>query len=94
MCSKLPFLLLASCFTACLSLSVEPWMDLWKDPTARATALLNNMTLAEKIHLLHGSGSGYVGNVAAQRNGAIPALTLNDGPQVILMRCPRKSTSL
>lgn len=39
------------------------------------------MTLTEKVHLFHGSGSGHIGNVEAQRNGAIPALKLNDGPQ-------------
>eukprot|EP00937_MAST-01D_sp_MAST-1D-sp2_P002356 g2356.t1 len=61
--------------------ALEPWMDPNDTPEQRAAALLANMTNAEKIHLLHGSGSGYIGNVEAQRGGAIPALKLNDGPQ-------------
>ena len=61
--------------------TTAPWMNLQDTPEARAAALLSNLTLAEKLHFFHGSGSGYVGNVAAQRGGAIPALTLNDGPQ-------------
>jgi beta-glucosidase len=64
-----------------LPLAPKPWMDVQATPEARAAALLSNLTLAEKLHFFHGSGSGYVGNVEAQRGGAIPALTLNDGPQ-------------
>jgi hypothetical protein len=61
--------------------SGQPWMNLWDTPEQRAAQLLANLTLVEKLHFFHGSGSGYVGNVAAQRNGAIPALRMNDGPQ-------------
>jgi len=50
-------------------------------PEERARDLLNKMTLEEKTHYLHGSGSGYVGNVAANDRLGIPALKLNDGPQ-------------
>jgi hypothetical protein len=61
--------------------SGQPWMDLRDTPEQRAAHLLANLTLVEKLHFFHGSGSGYTGNVAAQRNGAIPALKMNDGPQ-------------
>ena len=63
------------------------------DPRARATALLKQMTLEEKITLLHGPPTGpccqckgnascaYVGNVAAIPRLKIPPITMNDGPQ-------------
>lgn len=36
---------------------VFPWMaDPNADPTKRAAALLNEMNLTEKLHMLHGSG--------------------------------------
>ena len=59
-----------------------PWMqDLNADPSQRAAALLKSMNQTEKLHMLHGSGSGYVGNVAANERLNIPALKMNDGPQ-------------
>jgi beta-glucosidase len=63
------------------------------DPRARAEALLKQMTLEEKITLLHGPPTGpccqckgnascaYVGNVAAIPRLKIPPITMNDGPQ-------------
>ena len=59
----------------------QPWMNLSATPEQRAALLLADLTLEEKLHFFHGSGSGYTGNVAAQRGGAIPALKMNDGPQ-------------
>uniref|UniRef100_A0A7S1CC37 Probable beta-glucosidase G n=1 Tax=Bicosoecida sp. CB-2014 TaxID=1486930 RepID=A0A7S1CC37_9STRA len=57
------------------------WMDTSDPPAARAQKLLAAMNLTEKVHMLHGSGSGYVGNVEANTRLGIPALKLNDGPQ-------------
>lgn len=57
------------------------WMDGSLTPSERADALLANMTLDEKVHMLHGSGVGYVGNVEGNERLGIPALRLNDGPQ-------------
>ena len=58
------------------------WMDTRADPVARAHALLGAMTQEEKVHMLHGSGSGnYTGNVIENTRLGIPALRLNDGPQ-------------
>jgi beta-glucosidase len=63
------------------------------DPHARAQSLLKQMTLEEKITLLHGPPTGpccqckgnascaYVGNVAAIPRLKIPPITMNDGPQ-------------
>jgi beta-glucosidase len=48
-------------------------------PEQRAQALLAQMTLDEKILMLHGSPGGYVGNVPANTRLGIPALNLNDG---------------
>jgi len=39
------------------------------------------MNLSEKVHLFHGSGSGYVGNVEGNSRLGIPAIRMNDGPQ-------------
>ena len=75
---KSPCLLLSSLAAAS---ALEPWMDLQATPEQRAAALVANLTNDEKVHYFHGSGSGYVGNVEAQRNGAIPAIKMNDGPQ-------------
>ncbi|EGD72488.1 hypothetical protein PTSG_00514 [Salpingoeca rosetta] len=58
-----------------------PWMDLSATPESRAKALLKEMTLDEKITMLHGSTGPYVGNVPANTRLGIPALNLNDGPQ-------------
>ena len=62
-------------------------------PRAHALALLKQMTLEEKVTLLHGPPTGpccqckgnascaYVGNVAAIPRLKIPPITMNDGPQ-------------
>lgn len=70
--------------TAAAAAPNEPpsaWMHVDDTPEQRAAALVANLTLDEKLHFFHGSGSGYVGNVASQRGGAIPAIKMNDGPQ-------------
>lgn len=47
----------------------------------RALQLLKQMTLDEKIHMLHGQYGTYVGNVPAIDRLGIPSLNLQDGPQ-------------
>merc|ERR1719223_2152280 len=70
-----------------------PWSDQGLPPEARARLLVDNMTLSEKIVLLHGPPSGnpaqcdtsprcaYVGNVAPIPRLHIPPINMNDGPQ-------------
>ena len=55
---------------------------------ARVAALVHNMTLDEKLSMLHGHGLGgsvgqrsYTGVVPATPRLSIPALNMNDGPQ-------------
>ena len=53
-----------------------------QSPAQRAAALLANMTLDEKVSLLHGVPSaGYTGATAAIPRLGVPALALNDGRQ-------------
>jgi hypothetical protein len=79
--------LAAACGVAAVSAGYVPSTDFpWmRDPNAspsdRAKALLANMTVQEKSHMLHGSGGGYVGNVEAIPRLNIPAIKMNDGPQ-------------
>jgi len=68
-----------------------PWSDKTMDPSARAAALVANMTLDEKLAMLHGpdpkqcnisfSNCAYVGNIVANPRLGIPPVTMNDGPQ-------------
>lgn len=68
--------------SALLPFPERTWMhDPKADPAQRAQELLAKMTEKEKVHYLHGSGSGYIGNVEANSRLGIPALKLNDGPQ-------------
>lgn len=58
----------------------RPWMNTALTPDQRADQLLAQMTLAEKIAMLHGAGGPYVGNIPANTRLGIPALWLEDGP--------------
>ena len=55
-------------------------MDTALTPDQRADQLLAQMTIDEKIALLHGANGSYVGNVPANTRLGIPALNLEDGP--------------
>lgn len=82
-------LALAAAVLVAASAEVTPWMNLQDDPESRAHALLAQMTLAEKVTMLHGHTEGnYSGNVPAITRLNIPALNLNDGPQGF--RAPEK----
>eukprot|EP00754_Rhynchopus_humris_P030074 Rhum_TRINITY_DN15255_c1_g1::Rhum_TRINITY_DN15255_c1_g1_i1::g.146381::m.146381/K05349/bglX; beta-glucosidase len=72
----------AALLLACGTASATPaWMDVKLTPAQRAAKLVANMTVDELVHLMHGSGSGYVGNVEAIPRVGIPAIKMNDGPQ-------------
>ena len=68
-----------------------PWSDGTASPTTRAKLLLGNMTLDEKLTLLHGPHPkdcakfeglcAYVGNVAPIKRLGMPPINMNDGPQ-------------
>jgi beta-glucosidase len=67
-----------------LTLSASPALAAWEDSTTapqRARALVNRMTLDEKIDMLHGESNFSYGfyNAPIERVG-IPALTMADGP--------------
>ena len=59
----------------------HPWMDASLAPATRAARLMREMTLDDKIALMHGaSGSPYIGYVPPNPRLGIPALALEDGP--------------
>jgi beta-glucosidase len=58
----------------------QPWMDRSLTPDARASLLLSNMTLDEKIATVHGVTGPYVGNSSGVSRLGIPGLHLEDGP--------------
>ena len=58
----------------------QPWMDSSLTPDVRATLLLTNMTLDEKIAMVHGVTGPYVGNSSGVSRLGIPGLHLEDGP--------------
>lgn len=71
------------------------WMNISDSPSVRASALLREMSLEEKITMLHGPSSGsccecdekegplcnYTGNIAPNSRLGIPQIKMNDGPQ-------------
>ena len=91
----------------CLGLlSPGPWSDVELDAATRASMLLANMSLGEKLVYLHGPRAvwgvecsfsarcAYVGNVQGNRRLGIPPLNLQDGPQgVRLDRYPSTTTA-
>jgi hypothetical protein len=52
------------------------------DPTQRALALLANMSLADKFAMVRGWDGNYAGTIINNTALGIPALHLQDGPQV------------
>ena len=51
------------------------------DPAQRARAMLQQMTLDEKLTMCHGSPTKYTGEIAGNQRLSIPPLRMNDGPQ-------------
>ncbi len=99
-------LLSAACLQLLLLLSSSPahasppqafplWMNVSDAPSSRASALLRQMSLEEKVTMLHGPPSGsccecdetegpfcnYTGNIAPNSRLGIPQIKMNDGPQ-------------
>jgi beta-glucosidase len=72
-----------------LSFPADFWWDESPDDTARARALVRQMTLDEKVDMLHGELNNYYGfyNRPLERLG-IPALTMADGPAGVRIANP------
>ena len=67
---------------AAISVALSQQLVAGGTAASRAAALVAQMTLDEKISMLHGSDPGpYSGTTAANPRLGIPSLTLNDGPQ-------------
>ena len=76
----LPFALLAA--PALAAPAGRAWMRASDSPAQRAAALVAQMTLAQKVTLMHGgSGGEYTGCTDPIPALGVPALTLNDGRQ-------------
>jgi len=79
-------------FTQVPGLVPGPWSDPSLGSHERAHLLVANMTLTEKLQMLHGSEDGrtecmdsprcaYVGNIAPVERLGMPPVNMNDGPQ-------------
>jgi beta-glucosidase len=77
-------LLCGAAVSGAASAAERPWMDKALQPDARARALLAQMTLDEKIAMVHGPGfqlnAGFAGQVPGNERLGIPSLRLADGP--------------
>ena len=62
-------------------LSPGPWSDTTLPPARRASLLLANLTLDEKLGFLHGGCEGYVFNSCGVERLGIENVKANDGPQ-------------
>lgn len=64
-----------------------PWVGSTATPEVRASLVLAQMTLDEKLSMTHGSSAvpGYAGSTAAIPRLCIPSLTLNDGGAGVVM---------
>jgi len=60
--------------------TTPPWMNTTLPPDQRTDLLVAQMTLDEKIAMVHGVSGAYIGNVAENSRLGIPALGLQDGP--------------
>lgn len=85
-------LIVVSSFIVVLLVFTEPhtphsWMNVELTPDQRADQLLLEMTLDEKIAMVHGvDGSAYGGNIPANTRLGIPAINLADGPAGVATR--------
>jgi len=57
-----------------------PWVNSTAPVSSRVSELLAQMSLAQKISMMTGTGGSYVGNLAAIPSLCIPAVGLEDGP--------------
>jgi beta-glucosidase len=71
------------------SFPADFWWDESPDDTARARAILRQMTLDEKVDMMHGELNNYYGfyNGPIERLG-VPALTMADGPAGVRIANP------
>eukprot|EP00756_Hemistasia_phaeocysticola_P003291 Hpha_TRINITY_DN12167_c0_g2::TRINITY_DN12167_c0_g2_i1::g.82093::m.82093/K05349/bglX; beta-glucosidase len=60
---------------------MRPWMNPSDTPESRAQKLVAQMTLEEKVSLLHGTKGSYVGQTEPISRLGVPGITMNDGPQ-------------
>jgi len=77
--SLVPLSLLLVLFALAHSESVSPLFA----SRLKALSLLPNISVAQKFTLVHGTLSPYAGSTQLIRELGIPALYLEDGPQVL-----------